>query len=79
MSRTLHPEPGTSAFVPRNLLQSSKRITLATCIKMTPAQQAAQAEDIAVKVADNPEKISTNFLNLPICEWSTNASYEAAQ
>jgi len=46
---------------------------------MTPAQQAAQAEDIAVKVADNPEKISTNFLNLPICEWSTNASYEAAQ
>jgi len=41
MFRTLHPEPGTSAFFPRNLLKSSKLTTLAARFKMTPAQQAA--------------------------------------
>jgi len=72
ISITLHTEPGTSAFIPRNLLQSPKLTTLATRLKMMPAQQAANTEALVCEIVDDPERICTSYAYTEKNRRSTN-------
>jgi len=69
----MRTEPGSSAFIPRNLLQSPKITTLATRLKMPPAQQAAYTDALVCEIADDPERTCTSYAYTEKIRRSTNA------
>eukprot|EP00918_Siedleckia_nematoides_P037136 GHVU01080579.1.p2 GENE.GHVU01080579.1~~GHVU01080579.1.p2 ORF type:complete len:105 (+),score=9.56 GHVU01080579.1:160-474(+) len=52
---------GTQAFIPYNILQSPKLVSLATRMKMTPTQQAAFTEAFIEEVGRDVSKVSTSY------------------
>lgn len=52
---------GTSAFIPHNILQSPKLVSLATRIKMTPAQQAMFTTGLIEECGGDQSKVVTSY------------------
>ena len=52
---------GTGAFIPHNILQSPRLVSLATRMKMTPTQQAAYTEAFIEEAGGDPSKVFTSY------------------
>lgn len=53
--------PGTSAFVPHDILKSPKLVSLATRIKLSPTEQAAYTKAIIQECGGDPSKIAASY------------------
>ena len=52
---------GMSAFIPRDILQSKRLVSLAARIKMTPAQQAAYTAAFVEEVSADSSKVNLSY------------------
>jgi hypothetical protein len=52
---------GTDAFIPYNILDNEKLVTLATRLKMTPTQQSAYTEALIQESGGDINKVSTSY------------------
>lgn len=52
---------GTKAFIPHNILQSPKLVSLATRMKLTPTQQAAFTKAFIEEAGGDVSKVSTSY------------------
>jgi hypothetical protein len=53
--------PGTAAFIPHDILKSPKLVSLATRMKLSPAEQAAYTEAIIEESGGDKSKISISY------------------
>ena len=52
---------GTAAFVPNNILQSERLVSLATRMKMMPSQQAAYTEAVIDEIGGDSSKVCLSY------------------
>jgi len=52
---------GTSAFIPHDILKSPKLVSLATRIKLSPAEQAAYTQAIVEECSGNQNKVAVSY------------------
>lgn len=52
---------GTTAFIPFNILQSPKLVSLATRMKITPAEQATYTKAVIEESGGNPDKVAISY------------------
>ena len=52
---------GTKAFITPDILESKKQTSLATRMKMTPAQQAAYTKAVVEEAGGDPEKVNLSY------------------
>ena len=62
-TRTHHRQkrPGTAAFVPYNILKSRRLVSLATRMKLTPAQQAAFTKAVIEESGGDSSQVSVSY------------------
>lgn len=52
---------GTTAFIPHDIMQRPKLVTLATRLKMTPTQQAAYTKALVAEAGGDTSKIASSY------------------
>jgi hypothetical protein len=72
------PVSGTTAFIPHNILKSTKLVSLATRMKISPAQQAVFTQAFIEESGGNGQKVSASYATADRARRSVNSQIATA-